>query len=322
MLLSIDDFIKFSEGPVRMKNNLESLHEDLEDYAKILNTGLAVLDGVKGVEKEKLRYKTIRCLIKRMLEENGGYVQYVDSLQKDDYIEVFTDVFVSNDQFSDLNVLLKFILGKTGWRYKSFWTTKTRTGHYKALPMLDMFYVLLAKEELDLYNYFDTMDKGSVEPLVLLDYDEVDNEGGDNQKKDEGNLDRSKTELNYDSPRISLQQLLKKPWFNDLRSDERYDSTWTDAFIEALMRSEYADRIARDWAVSGLRGRKNQLRGYVVGLLKDAGVLKGSYHAIASKVGILVNKECDNDPYKTFADYMARGKKQPYAGWVMEYVGS
>ena len=128
--------------------------------------------------------------------------------------------------------------------------------------------------------------------------------------------------LDYEVPTFQLQRLLKSEWFAEMRTDERYDSTWTDAFVEALMRSEYADRIARDWAVSGLRGRKNQLRGYLVGLLKDAGVLKGSYHAIASKVGIIVNKECVNDPYKTFADYMARGKKQPYAGWVMEYVGS
>ena len=143
----------------------------------------------------------------------------------------------------------------------------------------------------------------------------------DNQNQDNPEPDVSEV-LDYEVPTFQLQRLLKGEWFAEMRTDERYDSTWTDSFVVALMATEWRDGIARDWSVSGLRGRKNQLRGYVVGLLKDAGVLKGSYHAIASKVGILVNKECDNDPYKTFADYMARGKKQPYAGWVMEYVGS
>ncbi len=51
-------------------------------------------------------------------------------------------------------------------------------------------------------------------------------------------------------------------------------------------------------------------------------MLKGSYGSIARMVGIIVNEENKKDPYKTFADYMARGKKQPYAMWVKEYVNS
>ena len=126
--------------------------------------------------------------------------------------------------------------------------------------------------------------------------------------------------LNHEAPKINLQHLLKQPWFAETCGGERYDTAWTDAFVEALMGSEYGEGIARDWAVQGLRGRKVQLRGYVVGLLKDAGVLKGSYRAIAAKVGIVVNEGNKNDPYRTFADYMGRGKKQPYAQWVKEYV--
>ena len=127
-------------------------------------------------------------------------------------------------------------------------------------------------------------------------------------------------ELNYDAPKINLQQLLKRPWFAEARSDEKYDAAWTDAFMEALIGSEFGEGIARDWAVHGLRERKNQMRGYVVGLLKDAGVLKGSYRTIAAQVGIVVGEENKNNPYKTFADYMCRGKRQPYAQWVKGYV--
>ena len=131
---------------------------------------------------------------------------------------------------------------------------------------------------------------------------------------------RAEEELNYEAPKINLQQLLKQPWFSEVRSEEKYDSKWTDAFVEALMGSEYGEGIARDWAVQGLREKKAQTKGYVIGLLKDAGVLKGSYRAIAARVGIVVGEGNKNDPYRTFADYMGRGKRQPYAEWVKEYV--
>lgn len=136
----------------------------------------------------------------------------------------------------------------------------------------------------------------------------------------EGCTGAQKEELDYEVPTFQLQRLLRGDWFAEVRTSECYDAAWTDAFVEALMNSEFGEQIARDWAVQGKRERKAQVKGHVVGLLKDAGVLKGSYGSIARKVGIIVNEENKKDPYKTFADYMARGKKQPYAGWVKEYV--
>lgn len=140
--------------------------------------------------------------------------------------------------------------------------------------------------------------------------------------EDEMNLEEQVSEvvqeeqegLNFDSPRISLQQMLKNPWFADMRSDERYDETWTDAFVEALMGSEFGEGIAREWNNGGKLDRCTQIKGYVLGLLKDAGVLKGSYDAIAEKVNLI-------DKPRTFSRYMSDGKKQPYALWVKEYVG-
>ena len=136
------------------------------------------------------------------------------------------------------------------------------------------------------------------------------------------NPDSEEDVLDYETPTFQLQRLLKQPWFAEVLTNERYDAAWTDAFVEALMESDYGERIARDWAVQGLRERKTQVKGHVVGLLKDAGVLKGSYGSIARMVGIILNEENKKDPCKTFADYMARGKKQPYALWVKKYVGN
>lgn len=140
--------------------------------------------------------------------------------------------------------------------------------------------------------------------------------------EDEMNLEEQVSEvvqeehegLNFDSPRISLQQMLKTPWFAEVRSDERYDEAWTDAFVEALMGSEFGEGIAHEWNNGGKLDRCTQIKGYVIGLLKDAGVLKGSYDAIAEKVNLI-------DKPRTFSRYMSDGKKQPYALWVKEYVG-
>ncbi len=153
-------------------------------------------------------------------------------------------------------------------------------------------------------------------------HDKDDGNTCQEEEEYESDPDESEEGLNYFAPTNSLQRLLKQPWFAEVRTDERYDAAWTDAFIEALMGSEYGEQIARDWAVQGLRERKTQLKGYAIGLLKDAGVLKGSYGSIARTVGIIVNEENKKDPHKTFADYMARGKRQPYAPWVKEYVGN
>jgi len=119
--------------------------------------------------------------------------------------------------------------------------------------------------------------------------------------------------LNYFAPTKNLQELLRQPWFKALRSNERYNQQWTDDFVSALMASEYKDGIAQDWAIQGKRRKVTQIKGYIVGLLSDAGVLKGSYDSIAAQIGLT------DDP-RSFSRYMSQGKKQPFAEWVSDYV--
>ncbi len=126
--------------------------------------------------------------------------------------------------------------------------------------------------------------------------------------------DKSQKEgLNYFAPGKNLKMLLSESWFKELRTDERYDTAWTEGFIDALMASEWRDEIARDWSVNGIRNKRNQIKGHVVGLLKDAQVLKGSYDSIAREAGV-------TDEARLFARYMSDGKKQRYADWVKDYI--
>lgn len=132
--------------------------------------------------------------------------------------------------------------------------------------------------------------------------------------------------LNFFGPTNALQQLLRQSWLAEVRTDNRYDEIWSDALVEALMASEYGEQIAREWSEKEdcRRSRHNIIKAQLIGTLADAGVLRGSYGALARHVGIVVN-ENNKDPknnYKTFADYMGhyKGRKPPYADWVRKYV--
>lgn len=117
-------------------------------------------------------------------------------------------------------------------------------------------------------------------------------------------------ELNYFAPANSLKRLLKGSWFAEVRSKDDYGEEWTDKFIDALMQSEHRDQIALEW---GKEDKPLQIKGHIVGLLKDAGVLKGSYDKIAEIISLTQNP-------RTFSKYMGAGKKQPFADWVKCYV--
>lgn len=138
-------------------------------------------------------------------------------------------------------------------------------------------------------------------------------EAAKQQKKGSRRLAQNAEPLNYFAPTKNLQELLRQSWFKALHTDGHYNQQWTDDFISALMASEFKDGIAQDWAIQGKRRKVTQIKGYIVGLLSDAGVLKGSYDSIAAKIGIT------SDP-RSFSRYMGMGKKQPYAEWVSDYV--
>lgn len=154
-----------------------------------------------------------------------------------------------------------------------------------------------------------------VEEVPIECPEEVDASGGEEDEE---------PELNYATPRIVLQNMLKaekvRPAFNN---PKKYNKEWTDLFIASLMASEHGAYIAKKWEETDQR---NLLKGYIFGLLAESGVLKGSKLSIArayleisakSKVPELVKQ------VNTFASYMSksRWKNEPYADWVLEYVG-
>lgn len=168
------------------------------------------------------------------------------------------------------------------------------------LDNLSMFYEIIVRRSLIQCEMFSEL-KTQHEAWLNDNNEESDN----NEEVNE--------ELNYNAPMINLQRLLQQEWFADVRTDDKYDATWTDDFIFALMSSDWKDCIAKDWAISGVRNKRKQIKGYIIGLLKDNGVIKGSYDKIARRVGIMKVP-------RNFSNYMGKGKKQPFADWVKEYI--
>lgn len=119
-------------------------------------------------------------------------------------------------------------------------------------------------------------------------------------------------QLNFFAPSKNLKMLLGEEWFSVLTTDDkRFDTSWTEGFVEALMHSEWGEQIASTWAVTE---KRLTLKCMIIGQLKDAGVVKGSYNQIAKLLDI------DEENTATLAKYMGMGKKQPYAEWVEAYV--
>lgn len=123
-------------------------------------------------------------------------------------------------------------------------------------------------------------------------------------------------EPNYFQPTRRLKDLLKQDWLKETRANDKYDEAWTDAFVEALMETEWKDGIARDWVVEGKRNKVTQIKGYIVGLLVDNDVLKGNYDSIAAEIEGLRVKP------RTFSRYMGEGSRQPYADWAKDYISN
>ena len=122
----------------------------------------------------------------------------------------------------------------------------------------------------------------------------------------------SENVLNYFAPAKNLKVLLTEEWFGMLTADEKLFTTkWLHGFVDALMASEWRDQIASDWTVAD---KRLGLKCMIIGLLKDAGVIRGSYNSIAKLL------DMDNENPATLAKYMGMGKKQPYAEWIANYV--
>lgn len=86
------------------------------------------------------------------------------------------------------------------------------------------------------------------------------------------------------------------------------------------MVSKHGAYIAKLWEHDGKRPK---IKANLIGTLVGAGVLTTNKSAIARTFLGISDKTRDEDEKRevnTFGTYIGRGKKEPYADWVKDYV--
>ena len=110
----------------------------------------------------------------------------------------------------------------------------------------------------------------------------------------------------------SLTRLMQQAWFKEFRTDPKYDHAWIEKFVSDLLASEHQQELLTIWQVAK---KRQNLKSYIIGCLRMAGVIDGSDLGIATA---LLNGTVREN--KTFANYMGRGKKMVFCDWICNYV--
>jgi hypothetical protein len=121
---------------------------------------------------------------------------------------------------------------------------------------------------------------------------------------------KKKEEPNYFQTGRFLKRVCYGDWFLLMRTDKRYTENWISKLIDALMLTAWKEQLAEMWED---KDRRELLKGYVIGCLKDAGVIEGSYDAIARSMGY-------DKKDRKLSRYMSDGKKQGFHDWMVDYV--
>ena len=150
------------------------------------------------------------------------------------------------------------------------------------------------------------------------DYEEVKADKQKSNDKVDGVKDKK---LNYKSPTIVLQRMLEGDWFDKNSTNKKlYNKEWRTKLVSDLMASSHGAYIATLWEHEDKRA---SIKAKLIGTLVGAGVLKSNRSAVARAFLGISDKTRDDDEKRevnTFGTYIGRGKKEPYADWVKDYV--
>ena len=215
-----------------------------------------------------------------------------------------------------LEMLKKQAEGKEGlfWQYERSLDgepteTERLTGWFKEMPDIRLYDYHDRKVLVRTLNYLRITRRElyDVYAALLL----IGKYGGEEDVKPQA---AEEEEKNCFAPMKNLEMLLKRDWFKVWRTNDKYTAKWIDGLVEALMESEWKDLIADEWSV---KDKRLMLKCKIIGVLIDAGVLRGNYNQLSK---VLPDKE--GKKAASLAEYMGKGKKEPYADWIIAYVNN
>ena len=213
-----------------------------------------------------------------------------------------------------LEMLKKQAEGKEGlfWQYEQSLDgepteTERLTGWFKEMPDIRLYDYHDRKVLVRTLNYLRITRRElyDVYAALLL----IGKYGGEEDVKPQA---AEEEEKNCFAPMKNLEMLLKRDWFKVWRTNDKYTAKWIDGLVEALMESEWKGLIADEWSKEK---KRLMLKCKIIGVLIDAGVLRGNYNQLSK---VLPEKE--GKKAASLAEYMGKGKKEPYADWIIAYV--
>ena len=126
-----------------------------------------------------------------------------------------------------------------------------------------------------------------------------------------------KEEVNYEGIKIAMTSKYFPKCSAVLA--KKYNAEWLDNYMTALMNSKHKDTIVAEWGDDTTR---KQVYCAILGALKDKGVYKGSYEAMARMIYEGDSDETEKDKKRnerTLAKYIGDGKHHIIGEWTATY---
>ena len=126
-----------------------------------------------------------------------------------------------------------------------------------------------------------------------------------------------KEEVNYEGIKIAMTSKYFPKCSAALA--KKYNAEWLDNYMTALMNSKHKDAIVAEWGDDTTR---KQVYCAILGALKDKGVYKGSYEAMARMIYDGDSDETEKDKKRnerTLAKYIGDGKHHIIGEWTATY---
>ena len=126
-----------------------------------------------------------------------------------------------------------------------------------------------------------------------------------------------KEEVNYEGIKIAMTSKYFPKCSAALA--KKYNAEWLDNYMTALMNSKHKDAIVSEWGDDTTR---KQVYCAILGALKDKGVYKGSYEAMARMIYEGDSDETEKDKKRnerTLAKYIGDGKHHIIGVWTATY---
>jgi hypothetical protein len=148
-----------------MNNGPKHLHEDLWYYADAIYEIIDYCCNMADLNQIVLhKYKALNGLMKKLLQENSGYLHLFDNFTDDEQYDLIVDADI--EDYTNLIRLVSFIDVTTMRSKSDYWQTKTKSGYYPSVILLYQLWNALNYELHKTHNLLKSLGLCPDEPVA------------------------------------------------------------------------------------------------------------------------------------------------------------